>query len=62
LLIAAVIAVVAKVLLPQPGFTVDIAEIKQYPTFAYISRERVRVQGGLMLGLVKALRGMTERA
>jgi hypothetical protein len=54
-LVAAVIAVVAKVLLPTEGFTIATSEVEAYPTWDFISRERVMVQGHLMRGYVKAL-------
>jgi hypothetical protein len=56
LLVASVVAVVLKVLRPAPGFTVATEEVEQYPTFGFISRDRVMVQGDLMTGLVAALR------
>jgi hypothetical protein len=60
-LLAAVIVVVAKVLLPTEGFTLHRAEVKRYPTWEFISRPRVMVQGHLMKGYVKALERDRER-
>jgi hypothetical protein len=61
LLILAIIFVVWKVLLPKEGYTVDLSEIERFPTFEYISRQRVQVQGDLMLGLVTALEADRRR-
>lgn len=61
LLIAAVIAVVVNVLRPTEGFTVHMDEINRYPTFGYISRERVSIQGDLMKGYITALVRDRER-
>jgi hypothetical protein len=51
----AVIAVVAKVLIPTEGITIATREAKQYPTWSFISRERVMIQGHVMRGYVGAL-------
>jgi hypothetical protein len=60
-LLGAVIVVVAKVLLPTEGFTIHRAEARRYPTWEFISRSRVMIQGHLMKGYVKALERDRER-
>lgn len=54
-LVLAVIAAVAKVLLPSQGFTFKTSEVQAYPTWKFISRDRVSIQGHLMKGYVAAL-------
>jgi len=54
-LVLAVVAVVAKVLLPTQGFVIETAEVKKYPTWEFIEQDRVMVQGYLMRGYITAL-------
>ena len=54
-LVAAVIAVVVKVLLPTEGLTIATAEVMAYPTWEFISRDTTLVRGHLMRGYAIAL-------
>lgn len=60
-LVAAVIMVVSKVLLSAQQYTIDISEIRRYPTFAWITRDRVLVQGHLMKAHIQELEVERER-
>jgi MFS family permease len=55
LLVAAVVAVVWKVLLPTPGFTIKTAEVKGWPAPPFIGESLVMTQGYLLRGYVKTL-------
>jgi hypothetical protein len=60
-LAVAVVLVVAKVLPPKPTFAIATDEATQYPTWEFIAREHVMVQGHLMNGLVISLARDRER-
>lgn len=61
LLLGAVIAVVAKVLIPTEGFTIARSEVTRYPNWEFVSRDHVMIQGHLMKAYVKALERDRER-
>jgi hypothetical protein len=58
-LVAALILVIAKVLLPTEGWTIAMAQVQQYPHWNFISLEPPIVQGGILRNLVRSLQ--TER-
>jgi hypothetical protein len=49
-----------KVLRPSPGLTIADNEVQQYPTYAWIKRRPVEVQGHLMKAVIETLN--SERA
>jgi hypothetical protein len=55
LLVAALILVIAKVLLPTEGFTISMEQVRQYPNWKSISRERALVQGEILRNFVRTL-------
>lgn len=65
LLVAAVVLLLASfgavlaVLLPSTGLTIKFDEVKKYPTWEYITQEKVMAQGRRLRGLIKVL--ATER-
>lgn len=42
-LVTAVVVVVVKVLVPGHGVTIALSEVKRYPTYEFISQERVMI-------------------
>lgn len=60
-LVAAVVMVVAKVLLPSPGITIATEEVERYPLPEFITQEAVMVRGYLMRGLISALKRERDR-
>src|SRR5439155_499316 len=54
-LMSAIVLVVWHVLRPADGYVVDLDEISRYPTFEYVSRRKVRVQGELLRDHVDAV-------
>ena len=60
-LVAGVITVVLKVLLPKGSPLISTAEVLKYPNWEFISRETTDLQGHLLRGHVKALKGERNR-
>jgi hypothetical protein len=56
-----IVVVVAKVLVPTPGWSLAISEVRRFPNWEFIAQDRVKVQGHVMRGLVLALDGDRER-
>ena len=54
-LLAAIGMVVLKVLVPQESSAISMKTIERYPTWSYISKEQVMVQGEIMRGWINAL-------
>jgi hypothetical protein len=57
----AVVIVVLGLLVPRRGASVSMDEIRQYPTNAMASEDRVIVQGAFLRGLVRALEDERRR-
>jgi hypothetical protein len=56
-----IVVVVAKVLVPTPGWSLGMSEVRQYPNWEFITQDRVMIQGHGMRGLVDALERDRER-
>jgi hypothetical protein len=54
-LIVSLVMAVTKVLIPQEGAAIAMKTIENYPTWMYVSQEKVMVQGELLQGLISAL-------
>jgi hypothetical protein len=54
-LLAALAIAIIKVLIPQESAAISIRRIESYPTWSYISRDEVMVQGEIMRGWIAAL-------
>jgi hypothetical protein len=54
-MLLAVLAVVVFVLLPGTGYTTSLEDVRRYPTWEFITQEKVMVQGRRMRGLIRAL-------
>jgi hypothetical protein len=55
LLVLAIVVVVARVLVPTPGWSIAVAEVKRYPTWEFIAEDPVMIRGRLLKGSAEAL-------
>jgi hypothetical protein len=54
-LVGSLAMAVTRVLLPQSSAAIGLSTIKKYPTWHYVSRDKVEIEGELMRGLITTL-------
>jgi hypothetical protein len=54
-LLAAVLLTLLEVLLPSPGITIALEEVRRYPTYEFIRQEPLMVEGRLLRGDIETL-------
>lgn len=54
-LLTSLIIAVTKILVPQEGAAISMETIERYPTWEYISKDKVMVEGELLRGVITAL-------